>query len=426
MCLIQALYQNSIAICLITWAWAATAEDTVPKYGPYDYYSTHSSRPWFAQFESWYPHNAKYLVNISTGICNQTLRDYRIEFAASRNSVKATKLLSICYRHEACIVDQLDMNHLLNYQSALVTLGLVPTLLVFVGPGVAELSLLYLHRPILSAMLSLGTPTIWTGSNIFEAYTPDRVRMTLIDALVPRRLSPRAAAALSAGEYLLAAGAAANSIFTALEVGRKTILAWGCTTQFAPFFWAALPSLVYAVAGAKNYYVATTKETTEYMPGSSYRNDDNSTTLHQRKRLFAAIRRLLSRETTICANREKGQIRLRSKARKVHIISNSLDLGIGIVGVIHFAFGIAVFSSLQFVTVLDAFRRILSFFALSTLICRAIVLVELAGLNNNNKTGVVELNQELISNSNPNSSSRSELSSHHHHFSSFRRNSNSS
>ena len=105
------------------------------------------------------------------------------------------------------------MNHLLNYQSALVTLGLVPTLLVFVGPSVAELSLLYLHRPILSAMLSLGTPTIWTGSNIFEAYTPDRVRMTLIDALVPRRLSPRAAAALSAGEYLLAAGAAENSIF---------------------------------------------------------------------------------------------------------------------------------------------------------------------------------------------------------------------
>lgn len=421
--IVQSSFQKSIAICLIiVWAHAATAEFIVEKDAPYDYYSTHSSiilRPWFAQFESWYPHNAKYLVNISTGTCNQTLRDYRIEFAAPRNSVNATKLLSTCYRHEACIVDQLQTNHLLNYQSALVTLGLVPTLLVFVGPSVAELSLLYLHRPILSALLSLGTSAIWTGSNLFEANSPDRIRMTTMDALLPRhRLSPRIAWAVSAVEYLMAAGAAANAIFTAIEIGRKTILAWGCTTQFAPFAWAVSPSLVFAIAGAKNYYLVTkAKETTEEMRGISlYHNGDtnndsnsSSNTLNRRKNpprgLFNAILHYISRETTVCANRSTTKNnrnnnpgtqqlnvftntntttttttttpKLKTKAR---IISNLIDLAIAIVGVLHFAFGVAAFSSLQFVTVMDAFGRILFRFALSSLLCRVVVVVELAGL----------------------------------------------
>ena len=87
-----------------------------------------------------------------------------------------------------CIVHQLQTNHLLNYQSAPVVLGLIPTLLVFIGPSVAELSLLYLHRPILSALLSLGTSTIWTGSNLFGANTFDHVRITMMNALVSRRL----------------------------------------------------------------------------------------------------------------------------------------------------------------------------------------------------------------------------------------------
>ena len=393
MLFIQASLQKSIAICLIVLAHVAIAEFTADD-APYNYYSikTPTRRPWFAQFESWYPHNAIYLVNISTGICNQTLRDYRIEFAAPRNSANATKLLSTCYRHEACIFDQIQTNHLLNYQSALVILGLLPTLLVLIGPSVAEVSLLYLHRPILSALLSLGTPTIWTTSNLFEANTPDRVRITTMDGLAIRWLSPRAAAALSVGEYLLAAGAAANSIFTALEIGQKTILAWGCTTQFTPFIWAVLPSIVYAVAGAKTHYFIMAKETTEFARRPC-RNNHSSTPQQLFKRLCIAARHLLSRDATVCANRRK--FRLRSKA-KVHIIARLLDVGIGIAGLLHFAFGIAAFSSLQFVTVLDVFGRILCRFALSTFICRSIIVFELTGLYSR---GVIEFDAPKFSES---------------------------
>lgn len=232
---IHAMFRRSVAIWLVAWACAALAEFDAAD-APYGYFSSGRlvPRPWFNQFKSWYPHNAQYLVAISTGTCNLTLHDYRTAFAAPRDSAKETKLLSICYRHEACIVDQLATNHLLNYQSALVMLGLVPTLLACIGPSIAEISLLYAHRPFLSALLSLGTPTLWTVSNLFEGNTPDRARVTRMDRLVPRQLRPRVAAAMSAGEYVLAAGAAANAIFTALEVGQRTILSWGCTTQFTP------------------------------------------------------------------------------------------------------------------------------------------------------------------------------------------------
>ena len=250
------MFRRSAAIWLIAWACIAMAEFGSND-GPYGYYSQmrFTPRPFYSQFESWYPHNAEKLVAISTGICNQTLRDYRTAYAAPRDSLMATKLLSICYRHEACIVDQIETNHLLNYQSAIVMLGLIPTLMAYIGPSIAEISLLYAHRPLLAALLSLGTPTIWTVSNLFESNTPKYAPVIRGDRLVPRRQRPKVAATISTCEYLLAAGAMANSISTAIETGQKTILSWGCTTQFAPLLWVVLPSGVYAIAGASHCFL---------------------------------------------------------------------------------------------------------------------------------------------------------------------------
>ncbi|KAI4193587.1 MAG: hypothetical protein LQ350_008244 [Teloschistes chrysophthalmus] len=250
---IPVFLRTAVAIWFIVGASIVLAEWTAND-APYHYYSSNSlvPRPWFPQFESWYPHNAEKLIDISTGICNLTLPDYRTAFAAPRDSLDATKLLSICYRHEACIVDQLQSNHLLNYQSALVIMGMLSALLSCIGSSEAEISALYDHRPLLSLLLSLGAPTLWTVSSLFEGNTPDRARATRMDSLAPGPLGPRPAAAVSACEYLVAAGAVANTLYTAVEVGRNTVLAWGCTTQFTPLFWALSPMIVHAIA-AENY-----------------------------------------------------------------------------------------------------------------------------------------------------------------------------
>lgn len=306
------------------------------------------------------------------------MQDYRTAFAAPRDSINATKLLSICYRHEACIFDQIPTNHLLNYQSALVILGLVPTLMSYIGPSIAEISLLYAHRPILSALLSLGTPTI--SPRLFESNNPNNPKnpnhtpLTTLDGLIPRQRRRWVAAAVSTSEYLLATGAAANAIFTALGMGRKTILAWGCTTQFMPLVWALLPSILYAIAGA-NYYFLMPKRTRYVTRKPSSKNSSSTGSLL--RYTLDTIHCWLVSETTVCANREEIHEENGPRSKAWVPVVRLLDIGIGIGGFVHFIFGTAAIASLQFVTVMDTFRRILLPFALSSFICRLILIVEL-------------------------------------------------
>lgn len=161
-------------------------------------------------------------------------------------------------------------------------------------------------------------------------------------------------------------------------MGRNTILAWSCTTQFMPLLWAVLPSVFYAISGA-NYYFLMAKRTTHVTRRPS--SKDSSSTGHLLRYTFDTIRRWLIRETILCANRE--EIR---KARVA--VVRLLDIGIGIIGFIHFVLGTAAISSLQFVTVLDTFSKIILPFALSTFICRLILIVELTRL----KRSVTESN----------------------------------
>lgn len=378
-----------MALWLVVGTTTVLAEWTAND-APYHYYSSNSlvPRPYFPQFESWYPHNAQRLIDVSTGICNLTLQDYRTAFAAPRDSLDATKLLSICYRHEACIVDQLQSNHLLNYQSALFIMGILSALLSCIGPSVAEVSSLYGHRPLLSLLLSLGAPTLWTVSRLFEGNTPDRVRTTKMDSLVvPGTPTPRVAAAVSACEYLLAAGAVANTLYTAVEVGRNIVLAWGCTTQFTPLFWALSPMIVHAIAAA-NYRFLVKRRTANTTRRPSEKNDTVTASLS--KRSSKTIRRWFLDEMTICANR-KDIIGSECETIRIPVMARLLDITIGIMAFVHFLFGTAAFSSLQFVTVHDAFGRTLCRFALSTFVCRAVVVVELAGLLGQGVGGVVDL-----------------------------------
>lgn len=107
------------------------------------------------------------------------------------------------------------------------------------------------------------------------------------------------------------------------------------------------------------------------------RGKDSSSTGYLLRHPFDTICRWLGREATVCANRDG--IRLGSKAR-IPKIARLLDVGVGIMGFVHFWFGMAAFSSLQFVTVMDTFSKIIPRFAMSTFICRLILIVELAGI----------------------------------------------
>lgn len=61
-----------------------------------------------------------------------------------------------------------------NFNSAIVVLGLMPTLLATIGPSIAEMAVLSSYRPFLCFLIALGAPAIWP-TRLLEYGNPVRV-----------------------------------------------------------------------------------------------------------------------------------------------------------------------------------------------------------------------------------------------------------
>ncbi|KAI1761181.1 hypothetical protein GGR53DRAFT_506345 [Hypoxylon sp. FL1150] len=362
-----------------------TADFEMALHGPYDYYTSSPilPRPWASQFTTWFANSAPILTTISNGVCNLTLHDYHAAMESPRGSPMALKMLSICNRHEACVYSQLAPSVQLNYQGASILLGLTPVILSTLGPTMAELALLSTHRPVLSLLISLGAPVYWV-TRVFEFHNPR-------DAIHGGRLtigkkSPGVAALTSTVQYVLAVTAATNFIFTMVEIGRKTTLAWVCTTAFAPLLWSTLAAFVNVVAMGSSLVIERASKLED--------SHCNKTSCKDRERCRGKasckcasmpfrkmLRRLVASETTICANREVySDYDCKKKGEEVPKLAMFLFVVAGCMSFFLFLFGTAVFAALQFVTFIDAFKRILARLIASTIVCRLILLVELAGL----------------------------------------------
>ncbi|KAI0834865.1 hypothetical protein F5Y06DRAFT_149911 [Hypoxylon sp. FL0890] len=380
-------------VSLLKWIVAAAAVIQKAKadfdmnlYGPYDYYTSNpiTPRPWPDQFETFFPNNNRMLTNFSTGICNLTLRDYRAAFRAPPGSIEARKMLSICNRHEACIYGQLVPSVALNYQGASIFLGLAPYILSTLGPTVAELSLLSVHRPFLSFLISLGAP-VSTPTRVFDFDDPRDLLSGKGRNLAIGRIAGWLAILISAVQYVLAGLAATNVISTMIAVGQKTTLAWACTTQFAPLLWAVLASFVAVVAMAGTLMIKWTYPSGDCRYGKTSTYVGRHTNIGYAPRLIALfwrnIGQALRSEITICANRnDRAFGHGREKHTKLPKLAVFLHIAAGCMSFVLFLFGTAVFSALQLVTFIDAFARIIARLIASSVICRLILIFELAGL----------------------------------------------
>ena len=166
-------------------------------------------------------------------------------------------------------------------------------------------------------------------------------------------------------EYAFALVAIANNLSTSIEVGNKTILSWACTTTFAPLLWTTVPAFVHIVAAASFVTAIAGRRAKQY----------GSATLRSWPILLG---RVLRGETTICANHQKFDY----NHREVPRLAISLTILAGILGWIHVALGIVIFSSLLFVSVKDVLNYVLWRYIVSSAVCRLILLIELAGLRN--------------------------------------------
>lgn len=357
---------------------------TVPpgsRYHPHSLYT----RTWALQYSSWYPKYAGTFRNMTQTSCNEPFQEYEAAYNAPADSYDNYLLTMTCYRTEACVYEHLSPDQQLNFQSALVMLGLLPTLLSTIGPSLPEIALLSTHRPVLSFILSLGAPATWP-SRVLEYNDPQNA-VRSGDAklsLAPQRAW--VAAGISLLQYLFSFGAAANVLSTAIEMGQKSVLAWSCTATFTPLLWTLWPTFNHLLAIVSYRIVrrASLKRGSngpKRLPRRVRRLPKKAPDIPCRLFNFVRSSRLIAQglatEIKICANQDVAHL---SASGKIPLAAVVLNVAAGCLAFVHIIFGTAIFSASQFISLTDVMQSILWRLVLSTVICRMVLIVEIAGL----------------------------------------------
>lgn len=367
-----------------------------------DMRSRSAARPQTPQFQSWYPKHNKALINFTLTTCNASYVDYLTAFNSPLHSRNASYLLGTCHRLEACLLDAVPPNWQANFNSTVVVLGLMPTLLATIGPSVAEISLLSAHRPFLSFLISLGAPAIWP-TRVFEYIHPTELLRGRRGALCISKIRPWRAAMMSLGQYMIAIGAILNVTTTSIGMGRKSILAFGCTTTFAPLLWSILPFVIHLVS-VVSYLIARKMARRRIPVKRVLEQGDSPETVGKSEQLksersqaitssmpqhrshgswLSWLRDAWSSETTICANHSKSRhIHDKTRVPKFAVL---LAVTAGLMSFGHVALGTIIFSSQQFITVWDVVNQILWRYLLSSTACRLLLIAEISGLRSSDE-----------------------------------------
>ncbi len=361
----------------------------------HNYSISSAPRPPTPQFHSFYPKHGKGLARLTRTKCNGSYADYMFAYHSPRGSPNASHLLTTCYGLEACLLHAVPADYQANFNSAAIILGLMPTLLASIGPSFAETSLLSAHRPFLSFLISMGAVGIWPN-RIFEyVHPPDILRRRSGSPRIGK-MRPWPAAMTSLSQYIVAICAIVNVMTTSIEIGSKSILAFGCTTTFAPLLWSILSSVIHLVS-VLSYFItrkvvlrrrsadrlsqqahnSKTQADLEQSRSGITRAATSPTTQQRLYQVWLSCRDACLREVTICGNHP---ISHDIKAEEVPRISILLAVGAGLMNFCHVTFGIIIFSSLIFISVEDVFKRVLWRYIVSSTACRLLLILELSGL----------------------------------------------
>lgn len=310
------------------------------------------------KFQVWFPDFAAELSPTwTTGNCRTAYSNYLYH---------RTQYHDTCGALLECILDYTNEKRKTTMASASVALALTPPLLAGLGQSLAEISLLSSQRPVLSVLLALGAPAMYPN-RIFEYTHPPDALVYLPGNRGLPRLRPSLSVAVSILEYFLAAGTVANNIELAIRIGVRSVLAWGCNSWWMPLVWVLYPVLLHMIA-TLGYRSMTP---TILVRGGS------------RSRLW----RFLKMEVTPSSNCKSFPLPKAAPtgtAILLQIFASSLAF-------VHIVLGTLILSSLIFIgfhdTLWISFRLIGS-----ALVCRGILMFELAGIKAASNYGAVTSN----------------------------------
>ncbi|KAL2041436.1 hypothetical protein N7G274_005818 [Stereocaulon virgatum] len=246
-------------------------------------------------------------------------------------------------------------------QSATIILGLMPTILSYVGPTVGEMALISSRRPVLAALLGLGAPAIF-ATRAFNFNNPSESLTKDVGTFVIRKQSPFRATLLAITQYLLLSLAVTNCLLNSMQLGSSTILSWKCSWSYLQLGWNFMPLTPHLCAALSvkysKIYHRTSQERKPIETFSSF--------------LIEWFRN----EFKPSANHAKLDQNIGMPDRSLAVSLNCVAV---MLGYAHWIFGTLLFSSALFIGTLDAFGVIARYIA-SALICRTILLIEIAGM----------------------------------------------
>lgn len=169
-------------------------------------------------------------------------------------------------------------------------------------------------------------------------------------------------------EYILAMAAVVNILQNAIQLGQRSILNWHCMTSILPLIWAIFPVVIHLITSATFRYSRG---------GRAIRKVDERRPSQNRT---WGIRRLIIKEVNPCFNR-RTEIPSALHARDIRPGNTFVCVQwfCGLLAIVHVLFGSEVLSSLLYIHPLSAFG-VVGRCLISGLVCRLIVVFEIAGL----------------------------------------------
>ena len=371
------------------------------------------------RFTQWFPYSAEEFADTSAVTCNKTLQLFENAYDSQSNKAwidlglyTGRPIYQLCKNHMSCILNHTSEANKASLSTAGVVLGLLPTLLAVLSPSISELALLSAQRPLLASLLSLGAPGV-LQTRIFEYEDPSELldppegsRQNVRAQLILGPWTSKSSLVLAAVEYVFTLACCVNTVSLAIQLSNRSVLSWGCTRTWPTIVWAFVPLVIHGIA-ALGYRL-----TLESRRGRQHSRNapDGSTTGHPFRELTSSgqdskmsgttttalqLQNLneprkpattpapwLRREGTSCTSHSQNvQMRLPRLN-----ISNKVNIGIfltciaGFLSFFHLLYGTVTFSGLLFIQTLDAIGIVSMRFLASSIICRFVVLIEIAGM----------------------------------------------
>ena len=199
-----------------------------------------------AAFSNWYGRYRNAMVNTAGPQCDS---NYTENYFPQYPEYPLKDRVDQCRNMAACLIQNLNQFDLADMSSATVILGLMPTIIAFLGPTVEEIALVSARRPAFIVLMALGAPAITTA----RSFQTEKLHIhfesgTEAFKFLATKKSPFWAAVITVVELVVLAGAVVNSVHNSWQIGNRSILSWKCLWHTMQLIWNFIPLIPYFCA----------------------------------------------------------------------------------------------------------------------------------------------------------------------------------